>query len=220
MIVSIGEIIKNGVIFDMKNWHDNLSNTEQLPDIVEQLSSILDERKIDYLLVRGIALLSYIEGRNTQDIDFILAKSDLKILPELIINDENRNFIRAKYNNLQINVLLTDNKLFKLVKERYVTEREFGKKTIRCASVEGLLLLKFYALPSLYRQGDFNRVSIYENDITQLLLKYDVDLSMILKILRKYLLSSDIEELKETTSDIQARIKRFRRQNKQLENQE
>lgn len=220
MIVSIGEIIKNGVIFDMKNWHDDLSNTEQLPDIVEQLFSILSERKIDYILVGGIALLSYIEGRNTQDIDFILAKSDLKILPELIINDENRNFIRAKYNNLQIDILLTNNKLFKLVKERYVTEREFGEKTIRCASVEGLLLLKFYALPSLYRQGDFNRVSIYENDITQLLLKYDVDLSMILKIFRKYLLSSDIEKLKETASDIQARIKRFRRQNKQLENPE
>ena len=220
MISSIGEIIKNGVIFDMKNWHNNLSNTEQMPDTVERLFSILSQRNIDYLLVGGIALLSYIEGRNTQDIDFILTKSDLKKLPELRIDNENRDFIRAKYKNLQIDVLLTDNKLFKLVRERYVTERDLGKKPIRCATVEGLLLLKFYALPSLYRQGDFNRVSIYENDITQLLLKYDVNVSRILKILQKYLLSSDIEELKETALDIQKRIERFRRQNKQLDNQE
>jgi methyl-accepting chemotaxis protein len=218
MAVSMGEVIKNGVLFDMKNWAGNLSNAEQLADIIERLFSILAERKIDYILVGGIALLSYIEGRNTQDIDFILAKSDLNMLPEIIVTDENSDIIRGKYEALQIDILLTDNKLFKLIRDKYAAERNFGNRIIRCATVEGLLLLKFFALPSLYRQGDFNRISIYEGDITQLLLNYDVDLAKILKILSKYLLASDIKELEDTALDIQRRIKRFYRQNQQINN--
>jgi hypothetical protein len=218
MAVSIGEVIKNGVLFDMKNWAGNLSNAEQLADIIERLFSILVERKIDYILVGGIALLSYIDGRNTQDIDLILAKSDLNMLPEIIVTDENSDIIRGKYEALQIDILLTDNKLFKLIRDKYAAERNFGNRIIRCATVEGLLLLKFFALPSLYRQGDFNRISIYEGDITQLLLNYDVDLAKILKILSKYLLASDIKELEDTALDIQRRIKRFYRQNQQIGN--
>lgn len=220
MIATLGEIVKNGVIFDMKNWGGDLSSAEKLPDIIERLFSILSDRKIDYIVVGGIALLSYIEGRNTQDIDFIFAKTDLDNLPEIIINDQNRDFARGTYESLQIDVLLTTNKLFELVREKYATDRPFAERNIRCATVEGLLLLKFFALPSLYRQGDFNRISIYEGDITQLLLKYKVDLTKIFKVLKKYLLSTDIRELEETTLDIQRRIKRFYQQNQQINQQD
>lgn len=217
MIVNIGEVIKNGVLFDMKNWSSDLSNAEQLPDIVENLFNLLSKREINYILVGGIALLSYIEGRNTQDIDFILAKSDLQSLPEITITNENHDFIRGVYDNLQIDILLTNNKLFKLIRDKYSTERQFGERIIRCATVEGLLLLKFFALPSLYRQGNFDPVSIYESDITQLLLNYSVDLSKLFKILAKYLPESDLYKLQETILDIQARIKRFRRQKQQFD---
>ena len=220
MIATLGEIVKNGVIFDMKNWSGDLSSAEKLPDTIERLFSILSDRKIDYIVVGGIALLSYIEGRNTQDIDFIFAKTDLDNLPEIIINDQNRDFARGTYESLQIDVLLTTNKLFELVREKYATDRPFAERNIRCATVEGLLLLKFFALPSLYRQGDFNRISIYEGDITQLLLKYEVDLTKIFKVLKKYLLSTDIKELEETTLDIQRRIKRFYQQNQQINQQD
>lgn len=148
-----------------------------------------------------------------------MAKSDLNNLPEIIITNQNRNFARGTYESIQIDVLLTTNKLFKLVREKYATDRLFGGKNIRCATVEGLLLLKFFALPSLYRQGDFNRISIYEGDITQLMLNYDVDLPKIFKILGKHLLATDIKELEETTLDIQRRIKRFYRQNQQIDQQ-
>lgn len=220
MIATLGEIVKNGVIFDMKNWGGDLSSAEKLPDIIERLFSILSDRKIDYIVVGGIALLSYIEGRNTQDIDFIFAKTDLENIPEIIINDQNRDFARGTYESLQIDVLLTTNKLFELVREKYATDRPFAERNIRCATVEGLLLLKFFALPSLYRQGDFNRISIYEGDITQLLLKYKVDLTKIFKVLKKYLLSTDIKELEETTLDIQRRIKRFYQQNQKINQQD
>lgn len=49
-------------------------------------------------------------------------------------------------------------------------EQQFGDRSIRCATIEGLIILKLYALPSLYRQGNFDRLSLYENDIPQLLI--------------------------------------------------
>ena len=216
MTVAVGQIIQNGVIFDIKNWNNKLPHMNQLPNAVEKLFTILSERNIDYILVGGVAMLSYIEGRNTQDINFILSKLDLDDLPEISITDENRDFLRGDFEGLQIDVLLTNNKLFKLVRDRYATERQFGDRSIRCATVEGLVLLKFFALPSLYRQGQFDKVSIYENDITQLLLNYQVELPQLLKILRKHLLASDIEALQATASDIQTRIQRFAAQRQKL----
>jgi hypothetical protein len=220
MTVAVGEIIQNGIIFDIKNWNKKVQSMNQLPDAVERIFTILSERSIDYILVGGVAMLSYIEGRNTQDIDFILAKSDLDNLPEISITDENRDFLRGDFDGLQIDILLTQNKLFALVCDRYATERQFGNRNIRCATVEGLLLLKFFALPSLYRQGQFDKVSIYENDITQLLLNYSVELPKLLKILSKHLLASDIEALQATASDIETRIQRFYAQRQKLKGNE
>ncbi len=88
---------------------------------------------------------------------------------------------------------------------------------IRCATVEGLIILKFYALPSLYRQGDFDRVSLYENDITQLLLKYPVELEAVFRFLAPHLLQSGVQVIQETARDIQARIERFKAQRQRLD---
>jgi hypothetical protein len=210
MVTAISEILRNGTLFDMKNWGKEPLNPENLPSILNQLFFALSERNTKYVLVGGIALLSYIEGRNTQDIDFIVSKSELDALPEIILAEENQNFARGFFGDLQIDLLLTDNNpLFDLVKRQYVTEQVFGDHTVRCATVEGLLLLKFYALPSLYRQGQFDRVSLYENDILQLLLKYPADLFEICKILSSFLLPSDLQEIQDIACDIQTRIRRF-----------
>jgi hypothetical protein len=219
----IAEIIRHGVLFDVKNWKSPVLNSD-LTALVEQLFTALAEREIDYLLVGGVALLSYIEGRNTQDIDLILAKSDLARLPEIILTDETQDFARGMFQELQINLLLTQNGLFNQVKQNYATERQFGAllrryrkgRTVSCATVEGLLLLKFYALPSLYRQGDFNRVSIYENDILQLLLIHQAQLPPLIKVLQRYLSATDLQELQSIAADIQGRITRFKTSRQRL----
>jgi hypothetical protein len=217
MVAAISEIVKNGILFDLKNWQKGMSNTDQFVQFIENIFDTLTDRNIDYLLVGGVALLSYVDGRNTQDIDLILAKSDLKALPEITIIEENNDFIRGEFRNLTIDILLTQNKLFNKIIQEFATIRQFGTKNIRCVSVEGLVILKFYALPSLYRQGKFERVSIYENDILLLLLNYSVDLKEVLQILSNYLLPSDLEELNEIATDIESRIKRFATQKKKLE---
>jgi hypothetical protein len=217
MVVKIGEIVKNGILFDVKNWQNKIMNTNNLLNDIDDLFKALKQRKINYLLVGGVALLSYIEGRNTQDIDFIFSRQDLDNLSEVNITEENKDFIRGDFNQLQIDILLTQNKLFKTILQKFATEREFDNRLIRCVTVEGLIILKLYALPSLYSQGKFNRASIYENDILLLLLNYQVDLPPLLKLLSKHLLESDLEEIKEILADIKARIKRFSRQQTKLD---
>lgn len=216
MTSTIADIIRNGLVFDVKNWGSTME-TGDLLAAIDSLFVTLESRQIQYLLVGGIAMLSYVEGRNTQDINFILSKQSLDNLPELAVIEENRDFIRGHFGALQIDVLLTQNKLFELVNQQYAVEQQFGNRTIRCVTVEGLIILKFYALPSLYRQGDFDRVSLYENDITQLLLKYSVELKAIFKVLTSHLLQSDVQAIQETARDIQARIERFKTQRQRLD---
>ncbi len=216
-MIAIGEIVKNGIVFDLKNWQKEMSNSDNFAQFVDNVFETLNERKINYLLVGEVALLSYVEGRNTQDINLILAKSDLQSLPEIIITEENNDFIRGEFGKLIIDILLTQNKLFNKIIQQFATIRQFGDKNIRCVTVEGLVILKFYALPSLYRQGKFERVSIYENDILLLLLNYSIDLKLIFQVLSEHLLPSDLEEIRSIAVEIESRIKRFSTQKKKLE---
>ncbi|TRV43073.1 MAG: hypothetical protein EWV52_19465 [Microcystis panniformis Mp_MB_F_20051200_S6D] len=215
-MVAISEIVKNGIVFDPKNWQKAMYNTDSLVQIIENIFDTLNQRNINYLLVGGVALLSYVEGRNTQDIDLILAKSDLRSLPEIAIKEENNDFIRGEYGELIIDILLTQNKLFNKIIQQFATIRQFGDMNIRCVTVEGLVILKFYALPSLYRQGKFEKVSIYENDILLLLLNYSINLNLIFQILSEHLLPSDLEEICNIAADIESRINRFSTQKKKL----
>ena len=215
-MVAISEIVKNGIIFDPKNWQKAMYNTDSLVQNIEHIFDTLNQRNINYLLVGGIALLSYVEGRNTQDIDLILAKSDLQSLPEVAIKEENNDFIRGEYGELIIDILLTQNELFNKIIQQFATIRQFGDMNIRCVTVEGLVILKFYALPSLYRQGKFEKVSIYENDILLLLLNYSINLNLIFQILSEHLLLSDLEEIRNIAADIESRINRFSTQKKKL----
>ncbi|HLY28769.1 MAG TPA: hypothetical protein VKQ72_20660 [Aggregatilineales bacterium] len=193
-------------------------DSNNLPQAVKKLFGLLHERKIAYLLVGGIALLQYIEGRNTEDIDLIMALSSLKELPEIRIHDQNMYFAHGEFDILQIDVLLTENPLFKKIQQEYVTTQQFFEETIRCATIEGLLLLKLYALPSLYRQGNFARVGLYENDIATLLHDHHPPIAPLLAELGQYLTASDLKEVKAIVADIQRRIERFERGHQSHEN--
>lgn len=206
----IGNVIRNAVVFNVKNWDGGIMNSDSLIQSVQDFFTVLEERKIDYVLVGGIAILHYVEGRNTQDLDILMAVSSLEKLPELKISEQDKNFVRASYNELQIDVLLTQNPLFKKVHSGYSKVQKFLDRNIPLATVEGLLLLKLYALPSLYRQGNFARVGIYENDIATLLHYYQTDMSALLTELSNYVDENDFKEINGVVSDIQNRIKRFK----------
>src|SRR5574339_725690 len=210
----IGRVIRNAVIFNVKNWLGGMMNSDSLIQSVQDFFAVLEERRIDYVLVGGIAILHYVEGRNTQDLDLLMAVSALEKLPELKIHSQDMYFVRANYNELQIDILLTQNPLFKKVHSQYSKVEKFLDRPIPLATVEGLLLLKLYALPSLYRQGNFARVGIYENDIATLLHDYQPDMSSLLGELSQYVNENDLAEIKGVVTDIQNRIKRFKNESR------
>ena len=210
-IPQIGSVLRNAVTFNFKNRPEVIMNADSLLAQVEQLFHLLDSRKTDYVLVGGIALLTYVEGRNTQDIDLIMALPSLTKIPEIKITSQDMYFARGQFGELQIDILLTRNPLFDKVARKYSTKKQFLDRKIHCATVEGLLLLKLFALPSLYRQGSFERVGIYENDIASLIYAFDPKMEPLLTELRKHLNDSDMSETRKIVMDVEARIQRFRK---------
>jgi hypothetical protein len=202
-------VIRNAVIFNFKARRTRSVNSDQLLQSVDRLFTVLETRQIDYLLVGGIALLHYIEGRNTEDIDLIMALTALKKVPEIRVTSQDHNFARGDFAGLQIDLFLIRNPLFAAVRQSYATTQPFGEQMIACATVEGLLLLKLYALPSLYRQGNFARIGLYENDIATLLQAYHPPLEPLLVELANHVNSTDLTAIREVLADIQQRLARF-----------
>lgn len=212
-IPEIGSVLRNAVMFNFKNPPEAIMNADSLFAQVQQLFNLLDERKTDYVLVGGIALLTYVEGRNTQDIDLIMALPSLVKIPEIKISSQDMYFARGLFGELQIDVLLTKNPLFDKVAREYSTEKKFLDRDIRCATVDGLILLKLFALPSLYRRGSFERVGIYENDLASLIYAFNPNMETLLEELGGYLNGTDMAEAQQVVTDIEARIQKFRKAN-------
>lgn len=184
---------------------------DALLQTVEELFDLLDRQGAEYLLVGGIALLQYVEGRNTEDIDLIISLPALNQLPDLELLSQDRDFARATFRGLQLNTLLPQNPLFAKVRRDYATVQPFREREIPCATVEGLLLLKLYALPSLYRQADFARVGLYENDIATLMHYYQPNMEPLLAELTSHLSATDCDALREIVAELCQRMARFRR---------
>ncbi len=210
-LTEVGQIVTNAVALNPKNWEKLAMETDSLLQAVDNLFALLETRHVRYVLVGGVAVLNYVEGRNTQDIDLIMALPDLGKIPEIAIEPQsNPYFAQGRFSGLQIDLLLTENPLFRLVQQKYAAEQSFRSQNISIATVEGLLLLKLYALPSLYRQGDFVRVSVYENDIASLMYAYQPDMDNLVQQLSEYVGKGDLQSIREILAEIEQRIQRFR----------
>ncbi len=185
-------------------------NLESIPEAVERLFDLLTDRKIPFVLVGGLALLQHVPGRNTEDIDLILATSVLPQVSEIKVKGGEGFFRLAEYAGLRVDLLLSENPLFDLVCREHSELRSILGHPVPCATPAGLVLMKLYALPSLYRQGDFTRVSLYEGDIANLLFQHKVETRPLLQELTRHLLPSDNAEVAKITEEIETRIARFR----------
>ncbi|QDT67265.1 hypothetical protein MalM25_01620 [Planctomycetes bacterium MalM25] len=205
--VSIAQTVVFGVAFDPKN-SERVARMDlnELFASVGRLFDLLEEREIDYVLVGGIAMLLYVEGRNTQDIDLIVSEEDLKMLPELRIDERNERFVQARLGDLRVDLLLAEKEPFRLVLEQHTAAKPFADRTIPTASEEGLLLLKLFALPSLYRQGQFSKVNIYEGDIAQLITSVGTVGPDTWDALEDSLVESDVAELRKIVAGIEDKI--------------
>jgi hypothetical protein len=207
--VHIGEVVRNAVLFNPENSRERAVNSDMLINTVARFFSLLREREIEHVLVGGIALLQYVEGRNTEDIDLIMTLSSLELIPEFTVQSRDEDFARGNFDDLSVDVFLTSNPLFDEVRQRYTTMQRFVEQDIACATVEGLILLKLYALPSLYRQGDFTRGGLYENDIATLIHAYEPPLDGLFAQLALHLSDRDLTQVKGIVVEVQRRIRRF-----------
>ena len=208
-MLAIGHVIRNGVIFDLKNWSVDMIEGDDLFNSVRRLFGLLEERQVNYVLVGGVALLQYVEGRNTQDIDLIMALSALDNLPEIALESQDNDFALGEFEAVRLDFLLTSNPLFAHIQRTQAVPMPFAERTIMTATVEGLILLKLYALPSLYRQGDFTRVGLYENDIATLLHTYQPDMGHILNELIPFVDQGDMKEIRGIVEELKGRFARF-----------
>jgi len=176
------------------------------PQDALDLFRLLAKRRAQYLLVGGLAMLTYVNGRNTRDVDLLMSVATLSQIPELVIEDTNDFFARAKFRSVQVALLLTRNPFFKLVGEKFATIHRFAEQEVPAVTVEGLIVLKLYALPSLYRQFDWDRIYLYESDIKLLLARHKPKVEPLFKMLEPHLLPSDMIELRKIISEEQQRI--------------
>jgi hypothetical protein len=211
-IPPIHTILSDGFCANPQNWKFSVSFPSDFNQAVEQLFSRLEEINITYTLVDGIAMLIYIEGRNTVDIDFIMSRVDANAIG-LVVSQEDQNFARASFQGIQVDLLLADNPLFQSVQLHHAQLLEVAGRAVRVATPLGLCILKLFALPSLYRQGQFNRAALYETDILQLTLEYNVDLKQAVQAVALHVIASDRTELDTISTDIMQRIRRMRDRN-------
>lgn len=205
--VHIGDVIGHGILFDPRNaavvramdFNDLLASIPRLFDL-------LDERGVDYVLVGGIAMRVHAPGRNTQDIDLIVPAEAFDLVPEIRVIDRNESFARAEFGHLQIDFPISNHTLFEIIRSQHARRERFVEREIVCATVEGLLLLKLFALPSLYRQGKFSRVEDYEHDVAVLLREHSPDLGPIFAELSSHLSESDLTEVRAVVSGLEQRI--------------
>jgi len=205
--VSIAATIVHGVAFDPKN-SERVARMDlnELFASVGRLFDLLEERGIDYVLAGGVAMLSYVEGRNTQDVDLVLAEADLPRLPEPRVEYRSERFAKCWLGDLRVHLLFAEHEPFATVARTCVTGRRFADRMVPCATEEGLLLMKLHALPSLYRQAQFKKVRIYEGDVADLL-ELPTPLSdRVWAKLGETMLDSDLAELRKIVADIQQKL--------------
>ncbi len=205
----IADILRDARLGDLKALAEEPFDYAAVPAAVEALFDLLEERKTPYLLVGGLAVLHYVGGRNTRDIDLLMPARAFDQLPELTVTERNADFARATFRGVVVDALFTRNRLFEMVRKRHATTLRHGERAIPCATVEGLILMKLYALPSLYRQGRTDRIRVYLFDLGQLLDVYDPDVERLLAQLAPHVLPTDLIEIRRLVDEIRNGTEHF-----------
>ena len=177
-----------------------------------RLIELLETKGIDYALVDGVAMMAIAPGsRATDDYDFIGQRRDFENIDELAQVSADQNFGRYRHNKTIVDTLFIENPVFAYALKNYQANCAIAGKTIRSLSPSGIALLKLYALPSLYLQGQHIRVATYEQDLEVLfIVDSKIDEDSLLNFLKKHLAESQIAELKNTCREIRQKLSRKR----------
>ncbi|MGH2607486.1 MAG: hypothetical protein ACRDHF_00230 [Tepidiformaceae bacterium] len=127
--IDIAEVLRDARLGDLRALAEEPAGYDELHRTTSALFDLLDARGVDYVLVGGLAVLQYVPGRNTRDIDLILAPGDLDRLAELEMLSRDNDFGRAMFGGVQIDLLLTSNRVFETVRAKYSAVLPFAVVT-------------------------------------------------------------------------------------------
>jgi hypothetical protein len=185
-----------------------MSDDKGLTRATRNFLRALSDDRVPHLLVGAMAMLQHLDGRPTRDIDLIIALADMERLPGFRLEERNEWFATGTVGPVRVDLLFTENPLFAEVLAEHAETKVLLDVPIRCATPLGIMLLKLFALPPLYRQRNVRRAAIYETDILQLqTLQYHPP-GQLLEPLRNHLSASDLNALRDVLSEIQERIGR------------
>ncbi len=199
----IAMIISDANEFNTQNWINEMKiNPQNLPNGVANFLNLLNDLKIDFVIVGGIALLGYVELRNTKDFDIIIDRQDyLKLKPFLQILEEQRDFANCvTADKLRVDLLFADNPIFRYVKHGFEQNLDFQQGSFPTATPDGLVLMKLYALSDLTlnyqvfgKKTVLAKIRLYQSDVTILNDMYEIDFDKILRLLKRQLTESGFE---------------------------
>lgn len=183
-----------------------LRDPQRIAENTEILLDLLSEREVDFVLVGAVAMLQYVSGRNTKDIDFIVPQSELRRCPEIIVRHQDETFCRAVFNqSVQVDFLYTKNRLFKEVAESHSQVLQMNGRLVKCATPTGLVMLKLYAMPGLIYQFQEAKIRLYENDIEGLL-TCGISDNDVIATLKKHLKPGELLAAKMILQDLRSRM--------------
>lgn len=88
--VNISQVLRSASVFDFKRHTSRQSfmDANNISQEAEELFDLLESRGVTYLLVGGLAMLTHVRGRNTDDVDLIISVPDQRHLePEIVLVD-------------------------------------------------------------------------------------------------------------------------------------
>jgi hypothetical protein len=219
----IGQVLLDAWEVGFEQWDQSSSELREthrasrsapVPQDALAFFRLLHERRVPYLLVGGVAMLIYVRGRNTKDLDLLMSLEAIQQFPELEIREQSERFVRGRFRSLQVDLLLTSHPLFKTASEQFATRHRFAELNVATATVEGLIVLKLYALPSIYRQMDLDKTALYENDITMLLARHSPKIGPLLNLVEQHVTPGDVAEVRKIADECALRATRMRQRMK------
>ncbi len=181
--VNISRVLSAAATFNLARHTDAQSwmDASNINREAEELFALLAARRVPYLLVGGLAMLTHVRGRNTEDVDLIISVPDQRRLePEVELVDPpepGSPIAMGRYQGLRVDYLDAREPVFARVLAEHGERQPFvfasgASRELPVASPVGLMLLKLHALPGVTRQKDWGRVGAYELDLLNLWLAH------------------------------------------------
>lgn len=175
-----------------------------------QLASLLETRCIPYLFAGDVAVPRSAGSIGGEGVALVLSRAYLLNVPELEIDGQGRDLMRARLGPFRIDLLLPSEPVLTMLIADHVASISLAGSKICCVSATGQILLKLSLLPQLLQEAHFSRVVQWESDIANLIFEHRPEIDSLQEKLSSCLSKSELLIISQSLSQIGRRIDLFR----------